>query len=173
MVSSGSPHSCQVRFPTHTYIIDNSRVNDSCWRCLMCGSSLVYYHVLRRKQRTILRTIFQASYNQESVPADWCQAGVVPAYNKGDHSVAANYRPIPLTSICCKIMEHIMQTNIMRHLDVLTESQHSFRKRRSCDTYLLLAVDRQSALENLQVNLQVDAILLVFVEGVRQSVTLS
>jgi hypothetical protein len=84
----------------------------------------------------ILRTIFQASYNQESVPADWRQADVVPAYKKGDF-VAANYRPISLTSISCQIMEHIMQTSTKRHLD----SQHGFKKRWACGTQLLLAVD--------------------------------
>ena len=111
----------------------------------------------------MLRTIFQASYDQESVPDAWRHADVVPAYKKGDHSIAANYRPISLTSISCKLMEHILQSSIMRHLDthgILTDSQHGFRKRRSCDTQLLLAIDDlQRALDN---NLQVDAILLDF-----------
>ena len=60
-------------------------------------------------------------------------------------------------------MEHILQSSTMRHLDthgILTDSQHGFRKRRSCDTQLLLAIDDlQRALDN---NLQVDAILLDF-----------
>ena len=110
----------------------------------------------------MLRTIFQASYDQESVPYAWRHADVIPAYKKGDHSIAANYRPISLMSISCKLMEHILQSSIMRHLDthgILTDSQ-GFRKRRSCDTQLLLAIDDlQRALDN---NLQVDAILLDF-----------
>ena len=60
-------------------------------------------------------------------------------------------------------MEHIMQTSIMRHLDnnaILHDSQHGFRKRRSCETQLLLTTaDIHRALDN---NIQADGILLDF-----------
>ena len=47
--------------------------------------------------------IFQASLQQGEVPDDWKQANVAPIFKKGDDSTAANYRPISLTSVCCKI----------------------------------------------------------------------
>ena len=65
----------------------------------------------------ILTLIFQASYNQGTVPTAWRQADVVPVFKKGDPATPSNYRPISLTAISCKLMEHIMQTSIMRHLN--------------------------------------------------------
>ena len=46
----------------------------------------------------------------EKVPAN-----VVPVFKKGNTSLAANYRPISLTCVSCKIMEHIITSNVMRH----------------------------------------------------------
>ena len=54
-----------------------------------------------------------------------------------------SYRPISLTSIICKTAEHIIHSQIIRHLDshnLLTEHQFGFRKRRlrrSCESQLL------------------------------------
>ena len=109
----------------------------------------------------MLTTIFQASYNQGTVPTAWLQADVVPVFKQGEPAAPSNYRPMSLTAICCKLMEHIMQSNIMRHLDshsILNDAQHGFRKKRSCETQLLTA-DIHKALDN---NLQMDGILLDF-----------
>ena len=43
-----------------------------------------------------------------------------------------------------KVMEHIISSQVMRRLDindVLHDAQHGFRKRRSCETQLLLSAD--------------------------------
>ncbi|MCG7874753.1 MAG: hypothetical protein JAY78_00305 [Candidatus Thiodiazotropha taylori] len=110
-----------------------------------------------------LTLIFQASLQQGEVPGDWKQANVVPIFKKGDRSSAANYRPISLTSVCSKILEHIIHSQIMRHLDtyhILSDQQHGFRKKRSCESQLILTLqDLASALEE---NEQVDAVLLDF-----------
>ena len=45
-----------------------------------------------------------------------------------------------LTCICCKILEHILVSNINKHLaldSILTDCQHGFRSRRSCETQLV------------------------------------
>jgi hypothetical protein len=47
--------------------------------------------------------------------ADWRTANVSPVYKKGLKSAAENYRPISLTSVFCKILEHIIARNIMQH----------------------------------------------------------
>jgi hypothetical protein len=42
-----------------------------------------------------------------------------------------------------KVMEHIICSNVMKHLDrnnILTDAQHGFRKRRSCESQLILTV---------------------------------
>ena len=49
-------------------------------------------------------------------------------------------RPISLTCISSKLMEHIIASSIMRHADnhnILYPLQHGFRNRRSCETQLL------------------------------------
>jgi hypothetical protein len=63
----------------------------------------------------ILRCIFQLSLDSGTIPNDWRAASIIPVFKKGDKHLAANYHPISLTSITCKLMEHIIQ--VMDHLD--------------------------------------------------------
>ena len=111
----------------------------------------------------ILTTIYRASLQQATVPEEWKKANVVPIFKKGDHSAASNYRPVSLTSIASMVMEHIISSQLMRHLDinyVLHDAQHGFRKRRSCETQILLSAN--DFLKTLDKNVQTDAILLDF-----------
>jgi len=110
-----------------------------------------------------LTTFFQASLNQGRLPGQWKQANVVPIFKKGDRSCAANYRPVSLTSVRCKIMEHILSSSIMKHLeqyDILTDAQHGFRKDRSCETQLILTL--HGLARSIENNEQMDVILLDF-----------
>ena len=53
----------------------------------------------------------------------------------------ANYHPVSLTCLLCKILEHIINMHILDHFDehrLLVDAQHGFRKRRSCETHLIL-----------------------------------
>ena len=56
----------------------------------------------------LISFIFQASLDQGQIPSDWKQARVAPVFKKGDRGQPANYRPISLTSILCKTLEHIL-----------------------------------------------------------------
>ena len=88
---------------------------------------------------------------------------MTPIFKKGDRSKAANYRPVSLTCISCKLMEHVISSNLMKHLEehsILTDAQHGFRKRRSCESQLLSTVhDLAMGIENRK---QLDVILLDF-----------
>ena len=42
-----------------------------------------------------------------SLPTDWLRANISPVFKKGSELEAGNYRPVSLTCICCKILEHI------------------------------------------------------------------
>ncbi|KAK7105978.1 hypothetical protein V1264_017286 [Littorina saxatilis] len=91
----------------------------------------------------VLKRLFLLSINQGQVPKEWKEAWVTPIFKKGDKHQPANYRPVSLTSIVCKILEHIINSNIMNHLDrlkILTDAQHGFRKSRSCETQLIVTV---------------------------------
>ena len=53
---------------------------------------------------------------------------------------AANCRPMSLTCICCKTLEHIIVSNMNKHLafeSILADCQHGSRNQRSCETQLV------------------------------------
>ena len=112
-----------------------------------------------------LTIIFQASLEQSSIPTEWSHAYVTPIYKSGktDRGNPENYRPVSLTSIVCKTMEHILYSNIINHLDennILTDMQHGFRKNHSCESQLLLSVNDFAI--NMNNGEQIDSILLDF-----------
>ena len=95
----------------------------------------------------ILCLIFQKSLDTGEVPTYWRTAHVSPIYKKGSKYIPENYRPISLTCICCKILEHVVVSSIMTHADtynILYPLQHGFRRSRSCETQLLECVDDES-----------------------------
>ena len=92
----------------------------------------------------ILREIFQRSVSTGDLPSDWLNANVSPIYKKNDRSIPGNYRPVSLTSVVCKVLEHILHRHIMKHFEkhnILADQQHGFRKGRSCETQLAALVD--------------------------------
>ena len=110
--------------------------------------------------------IFQASLQQCQVPADWKTANIIPVHKKGNRSIPSNYRPISLTSVCCKLLEHIIYTHIFSQFNkhqVLCDNQHGFRQGRSCETQLLLTINDLA--KNLDNNLQTDVIFLDFAKA--------
>ena len=44
--------------------------------------------------------------NNGTLPGDWKTATVIPIHKGGDRSLVTNYRPVSLTSVVCKQMEH-------------------------------------------------------------------
>ena len=91
-----------------------------------------------------LAQIFQTSISEGQVPYQWRTALVSPIFKKGDRHQAANYRPVSLTAVCCKLCEHIVSKSVLEHFEdngILTDSQHGFRPKRSCETQLLSFMD--------------------------------
>ena len=72
---------------------------------------------LREVIAPMLVVIFQRSIETGRVPKDWNGASVCPLFKKGDKSIVSNYRPILLTCILCKVLEHIFASNLVTHLD--------------------------------------------------------
>ena len=65
----------------------------------------------------ILTIIFQRSLDTGIVPKDWQHAIITTAFKKGSKSKPSNYRPISLTNIASKLMEHIIVSNTMDYFD--------------------------------------------------------
>ena len=115
-----------------------------------------------REISTIVQHIFKHSYTTGKLPQAWTTALVTPIYKKGNKSNPANYRPIPLTCILCKVMEHIV-LSMWKHLNanyVVLHHQHGFQTGLSCQTQLVEAVhDWASSMKNKK---QTDILLLDF-----------
>ncbi|UYV74168.1 hypothetical protein LAZ67_11002289 [Cordylochernes scorpioides] len=87
---------------------------------------------LGKNGKEILLDIFNNSWKTGKLPQDWKTATIIPI-KKLDKSAddPTNYRPISLTSICCKLMEKIILRRLTYHLDtrnLLPEEQYGFRK---------------------------------------------
>ena len=90
------------------------------------------------------KVIFTQSLDTGVLPSDWLLANVCPVFKEGNRTNVANYQPISLTSICSKIMEHILYHSIMEHLNshnILINNQHGFRSNHFCVTQLIALVE--------------------------------
>ena len=68
-----------------------------------------------------------------------------------------------LTGICCKLQEHIITSNDLSHLEqhkILTDCQHGFRARRSCEIQLLTLVHELA--ETVDTERQMELVILDF-----------
>ncbi|XP_030843578.1 uncharacterized protein LOC115924838 [Strongylocentrotus purpuratus] len=54
----------------------------------------------------VLQHLFQQSLDLGNLPEDWRKANITPIYKKGPTTNPANYRPVSLTCVCCKLLEH-------------------------------------------------------------------
>ena len=107
--------------------------------------------------------LFQQSIDTGEIPKEWSLANICPLFKKGDRSLARNYRPVSLTCIPCKLLEHIVCSNIMAHLDeheLLLDRQHAFRKWHSCETQLTTVINDWAKI--LDKKGQVDTFILDF-----------
>ena len=107
--------------------------------------------------------LFQQSIDTGEIPKEWSLANICPLFKKGDRSLARNYRPVSLTCIPCKLLEHIVCSNIMAHLDeheLLSDRQHAFRKWHSCETQLTTVINDWAKI--LDKKGQVDTFILDF-----------
>lgn len=111
----------------------------------------------------LLASIFQQSLNSGCIPDDWKSAYVVPIFKSGCRNHPNNYRPISLTSISCKVLEHIIYSQVMGHLsrnNLLLNTQHGSRERLSCQTqFFELVTDLHTALHT---PVYIDAIFIDF-----------
>ena len=134
-----------------------------------CGPDNINGRVLKELKEhvaPILTLIFTKSLQTGQTPKDWKHANVAPAFKKGEKYKPVNYRPISLTCICCKLMEHIITSNIMSHLEnnsILYDLQHGFRKSRSCETQLIDFIHELNHINNR--NKQTDLIIMDFAKA--------
>ena len=108
--------------------------------------------------------LYQQSYNCGTLPTTWKHAVVCPIFKKGQRSKPENYRPVSLTAIPCKHLEHILVSQIWKHLNkynIISVNQHGFRTGMSCETQLIEAIDEWTSVMN-KGSRQIDVIVLDF-----------
>lgn len=91
-----------------------------------------------------LCTLFNVSMYNGAVPSIWNTAVVSAVHKKGDVSSCANYRPVSLTCILCKVMERLVKEKIMDYLlanRLITKHQHGFLSKKSVTSQLLECVN--------------------------------
>ena len=107
------------------------------------------------------KIIFDQSLQTGKLPDDWVEANVV--FKKGDWHSPANYRPISLTCVCAKLLEHIICKQIMSHFSknkILKPVQYGFRSKHSCESQLLITTDE--FIQNFESKTQTDVVVLDF-----------
>ena len=108
-------------------------------------------------------SLFKQSIATRDVPEEWTSVWIILVFKKGSRSDPANYRPVSLTCILCKLMEHVLCTHIRGHLDrhgILTPENHGFRSKHSCETQLLLT--SHDLLQQRDVDHQINVTILDF-----------
>ena len=110
--------------------------------------------------------LFRKSLDESCVPDDWKCTDVSPVYKKGNKNKVENYTPISLTSQVCKLFESIIRDAVVKYLEtnlLIQDSQHGFRKGRSCLTNLLSFLDKVTG--ELDSGKSVDVVFLDFAKA--------
>ena len=110
-----------------------------------------------------IAAFFRQSLATGKLPDPWRTAWISPVYKKGPRCEAENYRPVSLTCVMCKLMEHIICTHMRGHFDnhgILTNLNHGFRKNHSCESQLMITT--HDFLLRLDKKHQVDTLILDF-----------
>ena len=111
------------------------------------GPDLIPCRILKEAAEVIapfLQYLYTQSLESGGLPDDWLKANITPVFKKGSKHLPENYRPISLTPVPCKILEHIIFHDIMSHLDfhnILVKFQHGFCRRLSCETQLVTMIE--------------------------------
>ena len=125
--------------------------------------------LLKKCKQTLskpIHMIWQHSMSTGTVPKFFKTLHIAPLHKKGSRAIAANYRPVSLTSHVIKIYERVLRKQMIAHLEennLLNSKQHGFRSGKSCLTQLLHHFD--DIIESLSNGDDMDAIYLDYAKA--------
>ena len=61
----------------------------------------------------VIAHLFQQSIDTGEIPREWSLANICPLFKKSDRSLACNYRPVSLTCVPCRLLEHIYYPKVL------------------------------------------------------------
>jgi hypothetical protein len=126
------------------------------------GIPAIVYVRLADMLATPLSHIFDKSFSEGKLPSMWKKSLVIPIFKKGAPTNPANYRPISLTCIPCKIMESLIVNHMMKYF-VASPSQFGFMKNRCATVQLIRCLDLWS--ESVNNGSMVDIIFLDYAKA--------
>ena len=91
-----------------------------------------------------LYIIFKKNSSDSELPASWKLGHITTIFKEGSKSEASNYWPVSLTSVVCRTLEHLVRSDIMKHMwenKLLSDYQHGFVEGRSCTSQLLAVIE--------------------------------
>ena len=110
--------------------------------------------------------LWRKCLDQGVTPCKLKEAHIIPIHKGGHQGLAANYRPVALTSHLIKIFEKVIRNYIVQFMeenDKFNPSQHGFRNGRSCVSQLLSNYDK--IMDILESGANVDTIYLDFAKA--------
>ena len=73
----------------------------------------------------VLSSLFRQSLSTGELPDSWLTAWIAPVFKKGPKNEPANYRPVSLTCVICKVLEHVVCSHMRSHFDNLEYFRNS------------------------------------------------
>ena len=110
---------------------DSFGLDELSTRLLKAAASVLTIPITRIINTSITTGIF---------PAAWKEAKIVPLHKKGDLTDKQNYRPISILPCVSKVLESVVNRQLIEHLEhhkILPKSQHGFRTGRSTTSALI------------------------------------
>lgn len=111
-----------------------------------------------------MHKIYETSLETLEISQDWQHAKIIPIHKSGSKLELNNYRPVSLTSTCCKLFEHIIFKAIITiHLEtnnLLFSQQRGFRSGLSTTTQI--AEITHDLFDAINKGAQIDEVFLDF-----------
>ena len=93
----------------------------------------------------LLWLLFSLCLSQGTLPIQWKSVIVIPIHKKGSRDHPGNYRPISLTCVLCRVLEHIIANKLLHHFycnNLLSVNQFGFLPGRSSCSQLLTVLNK-------------------------------
>ena len=81
--------------------------------------------------RGVIHCLHPADVSRSRTTKKWKAAIITPVFKKGSAGTVANYRPISLTCVPCKIIERLISSRMLQFFldnNILHPAQHGFLK---------------------------------------------
>ena len=99
-----------------------------------------------------LARLLDITMNNGTLSSDWKRATVFPINKGGDRLLVTNYRPVSLTTVVCKQMEHVVASylrQVWNKAGWLHEGQYALRPGYLCESQVItVCQDNADSLDN-------------------------